>query len=145
MEFLSAPTAPLGEFCVLTLDGAMMKEDAGKRLIAAVAQWQIGFQISSDPVWKNQFKPDTVFPGYERGGECRVNYVVEGFDIIPFPDKKLEDVRGQFGIASEGARIKSPKDLWCGNMGVVGSRESEDKVEEKLTFINKLLMKANVN
>ena len=30
-------------------------------------------------------------------------------------------------------------------MGVVGSRESEDKVEEKRGFLNKILMKANTN
>ena len=139
------PTTPVGELCVLAFDGAMMEEDGGKMLIAAVAEWQIGFQISPDPVWKNQFKPDTVFRAYERGGECTTNYLVEGFDFLPFLEQKLEDVRAQFGIASEGAIIKSPEDLWCGEMGVVGSRESEDKVEEKRTFINKILMKANVN
>ena len=31
---------------VLAFDGAMMEEDAGKLLIAAAAEWQIGFQIS---------------------------------------------------------------------------------------------------
>ena len=68
-----------------------------------------------------------------------------GLRFHPLPGEKLEDVRAQFGIASEGALIESPKDLWCGDMGAVGSRESEDKVEEKRTFLNKLLMKANVN
>ena len=139
------PTTPVGEMCVLAFDGAMMQEDAGKLLIAAAAEWQIGFQISADPVWKNQFKPDIILRAYERGGEATTNYLVEGFDFHPYLEQKLADVRAEFGIASEGALIQSPKDLWCGDMGVVGSRESEDKVEEKRGFLNKYLMKVNTN
>ena len=139
------PTTPVGEMCVLAFDGAMMEEDGGKMLIAAVAEWQIGFQISADPVWKNQFKPEIILRAYERGGEATTNYLVEGFDFLPWIDKKLKDVRAEFGIAPEGALIQTPEDLWCGDMGVVGSRESEDKVEEKRGFLNKILMKANTN
>ena len=139
------PTTPVGEMCVLAFDGAMMEEDGGKMLIAAVAEWQIGFQISADPVWKNQFKPEIILRAYERGGEATTNYLVEGFDFLPWIDKKLKDVRAEFGIASEGALIQTPEDLWCGEMGVVGSRESGDKVEEKRGFLNKILMKSNTN
>ena len=139
------PTTPVGEMCVLAFDGAMMEEDGGKLLIAAVAEWQIGFQISADPVWKNQFKPDIILRAYERGGEATTNYLVKDFDFLPWMDKKLEEVRAEFGIASEGALIQTAEDLWCGDMGVVGSRESEDKVEEKRGFLNKFLMKANTN
>ena len=138
------PTTPLGELCVLAFDGALMNEDLGKLLIVSVAQWQVGFKISTDPVWKNQFDPDVVFRAFERGGNCCVDYLQPDFHFTELLEEKLEDVRKRFNISPDGALVRSSEDLWCGDLGVVGSRGGKDKVEENRSFLYKFFADKNV-
>ena len=140
------PTTPLGEACVLAFDGALVEQDMGKALIAYVAQFQVGLLFDSTlPVWKNQFKPDVVMRAYERGGQCTTNFVARGFDWSNLLEQPLEAVRAGFNVQLDGAIIQSKDDLWCGDMGLVGERNSEDMVNQKMRWLQKVFLKLNVN
>ncbi|MCH2154269.1 MAG: hypothetical protein MK089_13095 [Phycisphaerales bacterium] len=139
------PTTPLGETCVLAFDGALVDQDLGKTLIAYVAQFQVGLLFDSTlPLWKNQFKPDIVMSAYERGGLCNTNFVAPGFDWSELLERPLDEVRAGFNIPLEGAIVKEPGDLWCGDMGLVGQRNSEDMVQQKMRWLQKVFTKLNV-
>tara|TARA_B100001059_G_scaffold234232_1_gene276247 strand:+ start:15227 stop:16306 length:1080 start_codon:yes stop_codon:yes gene_type:complete len=139
------PTTPLGETCVLAFDEALINEDLGKTLIAYVAQFQVGLLFDSSlPLWKNQFKPDIVIGAFERGGLCNTNFVKRGFDWTDLLEQPLNDVRDRFGIPLEGAIVKGPEDLWCGDMGLVGQRDSKDMVDQKMRWLQRLFTKLNV-
>ena len=139
------PTTPLGEACVLAFDGALIDQDMGKALIAYVAQFQVGLLFDSTlPLWKNQFKPDVVMRAYERGGQCTTNFLVRGFDWSNLLEQPLQDVRDHFGVPLEGAIMKDPGDLWCGDMGLVGQRDSKDMVDQKMRWMQKIFTKLNV-
>lgn len=139
------PTTPLGETCVLAFDGALIDQDLGKTLIAYVAQFQVGLLFDSTlPLWKNQFKPDTVMRAYERGGLCTTNFVAKGFDWSELLEQPLAEIRERFNVPLDGAIIKGPDDLWCGDMGLVGQRNSEDMVNQKMRWLQKVFTKLNV-
>lgn len=139
------PTTPLGETCIIAFDGALSNMDLGKALIAYVAQFQVGLQFDKSlPMWRNQFKPDIVIGAYERGGKCTTNFVELGFDMTGYLEQPLEDVRAQFNIVPEGMLVTSPDDLWCGDMGLVGQRDSPDMVTKKATWLQKMLDGLNV-
>lgn len=139
------PTTPLGETCVLAFDDAIIDGDLGKTLIAYVAQFQVGLLFDSSlPLWRNQFKPDIVIGAYERGGHCSTNFLKRGFDWSELLELPLQNVRKRFDIPLEGAIVKSPGDLWCGDMGLVGQRDSEDMVTQKKRWLQKIFNKSNV-
>ncbi|MBG83553.1 MAG: hypothetical protein CMJ40_03280 [Phycisphaerae bacterium] len=139
------PTTPLGETCVLAFDEALIDEDLGKALIAYVAQFQVGLLFDSTlPLWKNQFKPDIVLRAYERGGICNTNFLKRGFDWSELLEQPLQDVRDRFNIPLDGAIVKGPDDLWCGDMGIVGQRDSKDMVHQKKRWLEKIFAKLNV-
>ncbi|MEE2681806.1 MAG: hypothetical protein VX641_05480, partial [Planctomycetota bacterium] len=139
------PTTPLGETCVLAFDSGMMDLDMGKAVIAYTAQFQIGIQFDKGlRTWKNQFKPDVVMRAFERGGNCTVDYIQYDFDFGDRYTKPLAEVRAEFGIDPEGALIKGPEDKWCGDMGIVGQRESNpDMIERKKSLLERMLTGKN--
>jgi len=133
------PTTPLGEICVIAFDGALMEEDLGKALIGYVAQFQVGLQFDKGiPRWKNQFKPDLVLRAFERGGECNVNYLQLDFDFTELLEEPLAAVRERFNISPEGMLVRGPEDLWCGDLGVVGTRDNEDQIKKE-AFLQRLI------
>ena len=67
-----------------------------------------------------------------------------GFDWTGHLTRPIEDVRAEFGITPEGMLISRPDDLWCGDMGLVGERDSPDMVEKKATWLQKMLSGLNV-
>ena len=138
------PTSPLGETCVVAFDSGMMDLDMGKAMIGYVAQFQVGLQFDKGlRSWKNQFKPDAVLRAFERGGDATVNYLTMDFDFQPHLERPLADVRKDFGIAPEGALIARSDDQWCGQVGVVGQRVSDDLVERKKSILERLLAGKN--
>ena len=139
------PTTPLGETCIIAFDGALTNMDLGKALIAYVAQFQVGLQFDKSlPMWRNQFKPDIVIGAYERGGKCNTNFLELGFDWSDYLEQPLEDVRAQFNIVPEGMLMADPADLWCGDMGLVGERDSPDMVTQKATWLQKVFSGLNL-
>ena len=139
------PTTPLGETCVIAFADGMMDLDLGKALIGFVAQFQIGIQFDKGiEAWRNQVNPDLVIHAFERGGRATVNFEHYDFDFLPYLEQPIADVRAQFGIEADGAIVRGPDDLWCGDMGIVGMRKSSDMIETKLTWFQKLLAGKNV-
>jgi len=138
------PTTPLGETCVIAFADGMMDLDLGKSLIGYVAQFQVGLQFDKGlESWRNQFNPDRVIHAFERGGRATVNFEKYDFDFLPYLEQPLAEVRSKFGIDPEGAIVRGPDDLWCGDMGIVGMRKSPDMVEKKLSWFEKLLAGKN--
>ena len=138
------PTSPLGETCVIGFDSGMMDLDMGKALIGYIAQFQVGLQFDKGlRLWKNQFKPDIVLRAFERGGDATVNYLKMDFDFEPHLERPLADVRRDFGVDVDGALIATPKDQWCGQVGVVGHRVSPDLIEKKKSLMERLLAGKN--
>ncbi|MCP4835589.1 MAG: hypothetical protein GY895_12600 [Phycisphaera sp.] len=134
----------LGETCVVGFDSGMMDLDMGKALIGYIAQFQVGLQFDKGlRSWKNQFKPEIVLRAFERGAQATVNYLKIDFDFEPHLERPLADVRKDFGIAPEGALIANPDDQWCGQVGVVGQRVSDDLVERKKSILERLLAGKN--
>ncbi len=139
------PTTPLGETCIIAFDGALSNMDLGKALIAYVAQFQVGLQFDKSlPMWRNQFKPDIVIGAHERGGKCNTNFLELGFDWSDCLEQPLEDVRAQFNVVPEGMLMADPEDLWCGDMGLVGERDSPDMVTQKATWLQKMFSGLNL-
>ena len=139
------PTTPIGETCVLAFDCGMMKEDLGKAVIAYVAQFQVGLQFDKGlAAFKNEVHPDTVIRAYERGGNCTVNYERYGFDFDSLLEEPLADIRERFNLDPVGAIVNGPGDLWCGDRGIVGMRQDPNKVEQKKTWLEKVLDGKNV-
>lgn len=140
------PTTPLGETCILAFDAAVMDLDLGKTLVAYVAQFQVGLQFDKTlPLWRNQFKPDIVMRAYERGGACNTDFLKLDFDWTELLEQPLAEVRERFGIPVDGALMREPGDLWCGDMGLVGQRDSPDMVTRKMTWLQKITAKLNVS
>ena len=141
------PTSPLGETCIFAFDGAMMKMDVGKALIAYTAQFQVGIQFDKGlRTWKNQFKPEVVLRAYERGANCTVDYIQMNFDFGDRYEKPLAAVREEFGIDPDGALIRTPEDKWCGEYGIVGMREDNpDMIARKRSLLERLLKGKNTN
>ena len=46
------------------------------------------------------------------------------FDFDSLLEEPLDDIRERFNISMDGAIVKGPDDLWCGDMGIVGMRKS---------------------
>jgi len=135
------PTTPLGETCVIAYDDGLMEDgDLGKALIGYVAQFQVAIQFDKGlEVWRNQFDPELVVQAFERGGNCTANYETVDFDFDSLLEEPLDDIRERFNISMDGAIIKGPDDLWCGDMGIVGMRKSPDMIEHKKSWFEKLL------
>ena len=140
------PTSPLGETCILAFDGALMDLDMGKALIAYTAQFQVGLQFDKGlPTWKNQFNPDVVMRAYERGGNCKVDYLVKDFNFEPYLARPLAEVRSEFNIDPDGALINGPEDKWYGQVGIVGNRDKDpNMIERKQNLLQRLLAGKNV-
>jgi hypothetical protein len=140
------PTTPLGETCVIGFADGMADADLGKSLIGYVAQFQVGLQFDKglDP-WRNQFDPELVIHAFERGGNCNVNFDTFDFDFTDLLEEPLDDVRERFNISPEGAIVKRPDDLWCGDMGIVGMRHCEDHIEKKASWFQKMLSTSGKN
>lgn len=138
------PTSPIGETCVVAFDNGVMDLDMGQALIGYVAQFQIGIQWDKGlKTWRNQFRPDVVLRAFERGGGATVNYLELDFDFSGHFERPLADVRRDFGIDPEGALIAGPDDKWCGDVGVVGERQSPDIIERKKNILERLLAGKN--
>ena len=122
-----------------------MELDLGKALIAYVAQFQVGIQFDKGlGVYKNEVDPDTVIRAYERGGNCTVNFETYDFDFDSLLEEPLADIRERFNLDPEGAIVRGPGDLWCGNLGIVGMRQDPNKVEKKKSWFEKILSGKNV-
>ena len=140
------PTTPLGEICVIAFADGMMDGDLSKALIGYIAQFQVGLQFDKGlDVWRNQFNPDFVIRAFERGSECNVNFDRFDFDFTDLLTEPLEVVRERFNIFAAGAIMQGPEDLWCGDMGIVGMRQSPDKIEQKQSWFQKLLAASGKN
>ena len=138
------PTSPLGETCVVAFDNGMMDLDMGQALIGYVAQFQIGIQWDKGlKTWRNQFNPEAVIRAFERGGDSTVNYLKFDFDFTEHLERPLADVRRDFGIDPAGALVAGPEDTWCGQVGVVGERQSPDMIERKKNLLERLLSGKN--
>ena len=139
------PTTPLGETCIFAFDGAIMKMDMGKALIAYTAQFQVGIQFDKGlRTWKDQFKPEVVMRAYERGAGCAVDYIKMDFDFGDRFERPLAEVRAEFNIDPDGALIAGPQDKWCGEVGIVGMRdENPDMIERKKNLLERLLSGKN--
>ena len=96
-------------------------------------------------ILRHQFNPDIVIRAFERGGNCNVNFDTFDFDYTPLLEEPIDDVRERFNISMEGAIMQRPEDLWCGDMGIVGSRQSKDHVERKASWFQKVLAKSGKN
>ena len=139
------PTTPLGETCVIAFDAGMMDGDLGKALIGYVAQFQVGIQFDRGlGAFKNEIDPDRVIRAYERGGNCTVNYETFGFDFDALLEEPLADIRERFNLPTDGAIVQGPGDLWCGDLGIVGMRQDPNKVDEKQSWLERLLSGKNV-
>ena len=80
---------------------------------------------------------------FERGGECSVDYLTVDFDFTELLEQPLAEVRERFNISPDGAIVAAPGDLWCGDLGVVGTRDSADMIKKK-SWLEKLLSGKNV-
>ena len=79
-----------------------------------------------------------------RGGWVFVN-LDDNFDFDSLLEEPIDDVRERFNISMENAIVKEPGDLWCGDMGAVGSRHSDDMVVSKASWFQKILAKSGKN
>ena len=124
-------TTPLGEILVAAFDHAISQGDGSGTIIGVVGQMQIGLVFDpSVRSWRNQFDPDLVFRAFERGSQAQVDYLVPGFDMEPLMEQPLDEIRVRFGIPPEGQLVASWEDPWCGEMGPVSRRESEEIAHE---------------
>ena len=140
------PTTPLGEICVIGFADGMADMNLGKSLIGYIAQFQVGLQFDKGlESWKNQFNPEIVIRAFERGENCNVNFDTFDFDFTPLLEEPIDDIRERFNISMGGAIMQGPDDLWCGDMGIVGSRQNKDHVERKASWFQKVLAKSGKN
>ena len=97
--------------------------------VYSLLELQLGidpFGTKSEAVWKNQLKPEAFFAHSSEGAKVTGDILKPDFDMRTLMDQKVADVRACFGIEEEGALVLSNDDKWCGEMGVVGQRESPD-------------------
>ena len=140
------PTTPLGEICVIGFADGMADMDLGKAVIGYVAQFQVGLIFDKGlESWKNQFDPEYVIQAFERGANCNVNFDTLDFDLSQYLEEPIDDVRERFNISMEGAIMQKPDDLWCGDLGIVGSRKNKDHIERKATWFQRILAKSGKN
>ncbi|MEE2787081.1 MAG: hypothetical protein VX589_07050 [Myxococcota bacterium] len=130
------PTTPLGEMCVIAFESGHQgtsENDLMSTAIFSLLELQLGidpFGTQSEAVWKNQLQPEAFFRAFERGGKVTGDIFKAEFDMHTLMAEKIADVRARYGIEEEGALVLSNEDKWCGEMGVVGQRESPDMVSK---------------